>query len=38
MRVELRPGCTVVYEGEHFQVEALDGPLVRLRDEMPERS
>ncbi len=31
MRVELRPGCTVVYEGEQLQVEALNGPLVRLR-------
>ena len=31
MRAELRPGAGVAYEGDDYEVEALDGPLVRLR-------
>ncbi len=38
MRAELRPGTAVAYEGDAYDVEALDGPLVRLRRRGPERS
>jgi hypothetical protein len=37
MRAELRPGAAVAYEGDDYVVEALDGPLVRLRQRGPER-
>ena len=38
MRAELRPGAAVAYEGDDYDVEALDGPLVRLRRRGPDRS
>jgi hypothetical protein len=38
VRVELRPGCQVAYEDERFSIEALDGPVMRLRRLEGERS
>ena len=38
MRTELRPGTAVGYEGDDYDVEALEGTLVRLRRRGPERS